>query len=40
MEGTNNKIKTLKLQAYGHRDTQFLKLRIMGIHESKSALLG
>ncbi|WP_353616726.1 transposase [Desulfovibrio sp. Huiquan2017] len=40
MEGTNNKIKTLKRQACGHRDTEFLKLKIMGIHEAKSALAG
>ena len=40
IEGTNNKIKTLKRQAYGYRDTEFFKLRIMGIHESKYALFG
>ncbi len=40
IEGTNNKIKTLKRQAYGYRDTEFFKLRIMGIHESKYALTG
>ena len=26
MEGTNNKIKTLKRQAYGYRDQEFFKL--------------
>ncbi|WP_419787187.1 ISL3 family transposase [Pseudodesulfovibrio sp.] len=40
IEGTNNKIKTLKRQTYGYRDTEFFKLRIMGIHESKYALTG
>ena len=40
MEGTNNKIKTMKLQAYGYRDHEFFKLRIMGIHEAKYALAG
>ncbi|WP_419786521.1 ISL3 family transposase [Pseudodesulfovibrio sp.] len=40
IEGTNNKIKTLKRQAYGYRDNEFFKLRIMGIHESKYALTG
>ena len=40
IEGTNNKIKTLKGQAYGYRDKEFFKLRIMGIHESKYALTG
>lgn len=40
MEGTNNKIKTMKRQAYGYRDMDFFKLRIMGIHEAKYALTG
>ncbi len=40
LEGTNNKIKTMKRQAYGFRDTEFLKLRIMAIHEAKYALVG
>ncbi len=40
MEGTNNKIKTMKRQAYGYRDMEFFKLRIMGIHEAKYALTG
>jgi len=40
VEGINNKIKTLKRQAYGYRDTEFLKLRILGIHETKYALVG
>ena len=40
LEGTNNKIKTMKRQAYGFRDQEFLKLKILGIHESKYALVG
>ena len=40
LEGTNNKIKTLKRQAYGYRDLEFFKLRIMAIHEAKYALTG
>lgn len=40
MEGTNNKIKTMKRQAYGYRDMDFFKLRIMGIHGAKYALTG
>jgi len=40
LEGTNNKIKTMKRQAYGFRDTEFLKLKILGIHETKYALVG
>ena len=38
LEGTNNKIKTMKRQAYGFRDQEFLKLKIYAIHESKYAL--
>lgn len=40
MEGTNNKIKTMKRQAYGYRDMEFFKLRILGIHESKYSQTG
>jgi len=40
LEGTNNKIKTMKRQAYGFRDLQFFKLKIMAIHEAKYALIG
>lgn len=40
LEGTNNKIKTMKRQAYGFRDQEFLKLKIYGIHETKYALVG
>ena len=40
LEGTNNKIKTMKRQAYGFRDAEFLKLKILGIHETKYALVG
>lgn len=40
LEGVNNKIKNLKRQAYGYRDTEFFKLRIMAIHETKYALVG
>ena len=40
LEGTNNKIKTMKRQAYGFRDHEFLKLKIYGIHETKYALIG
>ena len=38
LEGTNNKIKTMKRQAYGYRDNEFLKLKIMAIHLAKYAL--
>ena len=40
LEGTNNKIKTMKRQAYGFRDQEFLKLKILGIHETTYALVG
>ncbi|OIO95275.1 MAG: hypothetical protein AUJ92_08265 [Armatimonadetes bacterium CG2_30_59_28] len=40
LEGTNNKIETVKRQAYGFRHPEFLKLRILGIHETKYALVG
>ena len=40
LEGTNNKIKTMKRQAYGIRDQEFLKLKILGIHETTYALVG
>ena len=40
MEGTNNKIKTMKRQAYGFRDSEFFKLKILAIHETRYALVG
>jgi transposase len=40
VEGTNNKIKVLKRQAYGFRDMRYFKLRIYNLHESGYALVG
>lgn len=40
LEGTNNKIQTMKRQAYGFRDHEFFKLKILGIHETKQVLVG
>ena len=40
LEGTNNKIKTMKRQAYGFRDKEFFKLKILAIHESRYELVG
>ena len=40
LEGLNNKIKTLKRQAYGFRDQQYFKLKILAIHTAKFRLLG
>jgi transposase len=38
LEGTNNKIRTMKRQAYGFRDREFFKLKILAIHQAKYAL--
>ena len=40
LEGTNNKIKTMQRKAYGFRDMDFFKLKIMALHETKYALVG
>ena len=40
LEGTNNKIKTMQKQAYGFRDMDFFKLKIMALHQTKYALVG
>lgn len=40
LEGMNNKIKTMKRQAYGFRDIEFFKLRIKSLHKTKYALVG
>lgn len=40
LEGTNNKIKIMQRQAYGFRDQEFFKLKILALHEAKYALLG
>ena len=40
MEGTNNKIKTMRRQAYGFRDREFFELKILAIHETRYALVG
>jgi len=40
LEGTNTKIQAMKRQAYGFRDREFFKLKILGIHEAKHALIG
>jgi transposase len=39
-EGVNNKIKTLKKQAYGYRDMEYFKLRLYHLHAQKTELLG
>lgn len=40
LEGTNNKIKTMKRQAYGYRDSEFFHLKIYTLHETTYALVG
>jgi transposase len=40
LEGTNTKIQAMKRQAYGFRDQEFYKLKILGIHETQYALVG
>jgi transposase len=40
MEGTNNKIKVLKRTAYGYRDHEFFKLKILALHETRYELIG
>jgi transposase len=40
LEATNNKIVALKRRAYGYRDMEFFKLRILGLHEAKRTFTG
>jgi len=40
LEGTNTKIRVLQHQAYGFRDTQFFKLKIHALHETRFELIG
>ena len=40
LEGTNNKIKTLKRQAYGFRDPAYFALKILAIHHTRFELVG
>jgi transposase len=40
LEGLNNKIQTMKRQAYGFRDPEFFKLKIYALHETRYALVG
>ena len=40
LEGTNTKIRVLQHQAYGFRDTEFLKLKIYALHETRYELVG
>lgn len=35
LEGLNNKIKVIKRKAYGYRDMEYFKLKIMAMHDYK-----
>jgi transposase len=39
-EGINNKIKTMKRQAYGFRDMEYFKLRLYHLHEQRYSFVG
>lgn len=40
LEGTNTKIRVLQRQAYGFRDSEFFKLKIYALHETRYQLVG
>lgn len=40
IEGINNKIKTISRQAYGFRDIEYFKLRLLHLHEQTYTLTG
>lgn len=40
VEGLNNKIKTMKRQAYGFRDMKYFTLRLYDLHNSRYAIAG
>jgi transposase len=40
LEGLNNKIQAMKRQAFGFRDVEFFKLKILALHKTKYALVG
>ena len=40
LEGINNKIKTMKRQAYGYRDMDFFKLKLLSLHDSSYPFSG
>jgi transposase len=37
IEGTNAKIRVMQRKGYGFRDEEYLKLKILALHESKRA---
>lgn len=40
LEGLNNKIKTMKRQAYGYRDQEYFQLKLYALHKAKFQLIG
>jgi len=40
LEGINNKVKLLQRRAYGYRDLEFFKLRILSLHQTRLELVG
>lgn len=40
LEGINNKIKTMKRQAYGYRDMKFFELKILAMHDPIYSFVG
>jgi transposase len=40
LEGVNNKIKLMQRRAYGYRDLELFKLRILSLHETRYNLVG
>ena len=40
LEGTNNKIKLMQRRAYGYRDFELFKLRILSLHTTRFELVG
>lgn len=40
LEGPNNKIKTMKRQAYGFRNYDLINLEILALHETRYVLVG
>jgi len=39
LEGLNNKIKVLKRRAYGYRDLEYFKLKILDLHQTRYPLM-
>ena len=40
LEGVNNKIKTMKRQAYGYRDQEYFELKLYALYQAKFRLIG